>query len=273
MTGERLDQARAVVVLSRFAEDLHFQKTPPDIVILRGSDHVGVARRQDLLNFLLRVADSRIIHGVRRKQPGNASGLAPGKRLQPFKDVNRAVRIVAGRVHVLQSEVVSLALIPAAETQKSHRDDQPGALPGRYTRPSAQYNTERNAGDIGDLAFRRLAGHVAGRNMGNLVSHGAGELILFLSHDDQPGIHKNISAGKRKRVEVVGFDYLEGKRHLRVGIPHQILADTVYIFSNDGVGIELGLPQNFLGKLPAEGNLLFTDSEIQRVIDVANRWR
>ena len=80
---------------------------------------------------------------------------------------------------------------------------------------------------VHDVAARLLAGHVAGRDVRDLMRHHSGQFGFVVGGQDQPRVHVEESAGKRERVQFVGVNDLDGERHLRIGVPHQVLAHAV----------------------------------------------
>ena len=72
-------------------------------------------------------------------------------------------------------------------------------------------------------------------NVRYLMRHHAGQLGLFISRQNQAGIHIEESARQRERVHFIGVDYLDGKRYLGIRIAHQILPYAIDILVHDWV--------------------------------------
>ncbi len=104
--------------------------------------------------------------------------------------------------------------------------------------------------------------------MGNLVSHDARELRLFLSAEDQAAVHIKKAAGQRESVDFVGIDDFDGEGNARIGIAHQVLANAIDVFRNDGVVNELGGALNFLSQLLAEGDFAFERKKVNALANV-----
>ena len=71
--------------------------------------------------------------------------------------------------------------------------------------------------------------------MGNLVGHHAGQLSFVFRGQDQAGVHVEKSAGQGEGVHLIRVDHLNGKRHLRVRVAHDVLAQAVDVLGDDRV--------------------------------------
>ena len=105
--------------------------------------------------------------------------------------------------------------------------------------------------------------------MRDLMRQNARHLALGLGLHQQAGVDENEPAGKSKGVDRVVVHDLELERHLRVGVPNQVLTDAVDVLGNDGVADHLRRPLDFVGIRLAEGDLLFERIEVDLAVDIA----
>ena len=67
------------------------------------------------------------------------------------------------------------------------------------------------------------------------MRHDSGELGFVIGRENQAAINEKESARKSERIYLVAVDDLDRERDLCVGMQNDILADTVYVFGNDGI--------------------------------------
>src|SRR5215469_2878670 len=142
------------------------------LVELAGVDNVLIVRRQHSANFFLRAADAVLVHGMTVKGAGyevRVLALAG----DPLKEIHKGLRIVSGRVFILDTQQVGLTFEIPAELHERHRHGETGDLANRHAyRPAYEYQRYRS--HVPNLRTRRALGGVARGNMGNLVRHHPG---------------------------------------------------------------------------------------------------
>ena len=144
---------------------------------------------------------------------GEGAGLVLFECVQLFKEGDEALRIVAGLVHVLDTEVIGFGFGLAGELEEGEGDGELGNLVGAVRGvASLAHDDERNGGDLGVVALGLLAGGVVGDDVGNLVGHDAGELGFLVAVGDEAGVDVEEAAGKSEGVDLVGIDDLDGER-------------------------------------------------------------
>src|SRR5215470_14740280 len=92
--------------------------------------------------------------------------------LNALKESYVRVGIVAGLVHILQSEEIGLAFVVARKLQKSHGNEEVHSLIDSVASPTiGKHNHRWNRSDLDQVAFGSLLRAVAGANVGNFVGH------------------------------------------------------------------------------------------------------
>ncbi len=175
-----------------------------DDVELGGGDDVFVARRKDRGDFFLRSFDA-----IGRRRMGgenlrDRAGLLLFIGSDFFEEGDEGVRIVAGLVHVLQAEVIGFAFINARELQEGHRDRELHALIDGVASPGVR--DENHRGDHGHLdhvLMGGLLGAVARADVGDFVSHHAGEFGFFVGVENQAAVDVEEAAREREGVDDV----------------------------------------------------------------------
>src|SRR6202048_512209 len=229
-----LGVGEAALVLDAGQAGLH-------VVEFRGGDGVFVAWRQNAGNLLLRVEDA--VRGLRmvREGLGDQAGFPLLERLDLLKEGDEGLRIVAGLVHVLEAEVVSLRLKVAGELEEGHGDGELHRLVDAVAGPAvAGHHDERNGAELGVVHARHLAGGVVGADVGYFMRHHASHLGFLVGIQDEAGVHVEEPAGQRHGVDFVGIDDLDGERNLAIGVLDDVLADAVDVLGYHGVGDEFG---------------------------------
>src|SRR5438270_5062623 len=98
---------------------------------------------------------------------------------------------------------------------------------------------------------------MASRYVRDLVRHYAGELSFFVSRKDKAGVYVEEASRKSKGVYFVRIDYFDRERHLRVGVAHQVLANTIHVFSDHWVLHQLHAGLHLLGIFFAHADFTF----------------
>src|SRR5260370_27852510 len=94
------------------------------------------------------------------------------------------------------------------------------------------------------------------------VGHDSRQFRLLLRAKNQPAIYVKESTWQRKRIDLVGIDHLDRKRHPRIRIAHEVLTDAVYVLRDDRVVDKLRRPLDVLRQLLAKRNFLFQRIEV-----------
>src|SRR5690242_3921448 len=136
---------------------------------------------------------------MRRKEFRHRAGLALLERLNLFEEINKGSRIVAGLVHVLDTEVVRFRFEATGELQERQRHQKPGCLIDAVGRRSTNED-ERQSSQLRDFTACGLTSAVTGRYVSNLVRHDSGEFGFVVRVQNQARIHKEESTRKRERV-------------------------------------------------------------------------
>src|ERR1051326_4489828 len=93
-------------------------------------------------------------------------------RFDLFKKRSQCLRVVAGLVEVLHSEVVGIGFKTSCETEKAHGYCQACDGARGVTNPAADKN-QRNRREVHDLAASVLARRMASSNMRDFMGHHA----------------------------------------------------------------------------------------------------
>ena len=134
----------------------------------------------------------------------------------------------------------------------------------------AAHEDQRNRGKVDQFAFRRVFRTVTRRDVRNFVRHHAGQFGFVVGSENQTAVDVEESAGKRERVDFVGFDDFDREWNLRVGVPDEILADAVDVFVDRRIVDQLDLAFDFRGQLAAHRDLFFERDEVDAaLVDVA----
>ena len=119
------------------------------------------------------------------------------------------------------------------------------------------------------LAAGGLLGAVPRGDVGDFVSHHAGQLSFVIGFQKQAGIDEEEPARQGKCVHFFRIQHLDGEGDLGVGVPHQILAHAVDVLRDDRVVDDLALALHFLGQLFAEGDFFLQRVEVHALADIA----
>ncbi len=234
------------------------------------SDDIFLPRGKNASNFFLGVLDAILGWRMGRKRFADGAGAALFVSLNALEESHVGVRIVAGLVHILQAEEISFAFGVAGKFQESHGNQEVHALVDSVTGPAVGKHDHRgNRGDLDDVALSGLLGAVARGDVGDFVGHDAGEFRLFIGAKNQAAVDVEKSARKREGVDFVGVNDLDGEGNFCVGIAHEILADAIDVFGDDGVVDKFGGAFDFLGELLAETDFVFDGVEINTLTDAA----
>ena len=114
---------------------------------------------------------------------------------------------------------------------------------------------QRNRSHVHQIAAGVLTRRVAGCHVRNFVRHHSGQLRFLVCRQDQSGIDIEKTTRQSEGIDVVGVDYLDCERHLRIGIAHQVLSHPVDVFSHHRVLDQLHRGFDLLGILLAHGDL------------------
>src|SRR5579863_633677 len=128
VAGTGAAEAGLVLVLGVNQAALVFNARQPGlhVIELGGGDGVFVARRKNPGDLLLRVQDAVWSLGMVGEGLGHQAGFAFFKCLHLLKEGNEGLRIIAGTVHVLDTEEVSLGLEVARELEEGQRHGELG---------------------------------------------------------------------------------------------------------------------------------------------------
>src|SRR5262249_2235333 len=108
-------------------------------------------------------------------------------------------------------------------------------------------------------------------NVGNFVSHDAGQFILLVGGHNETGIDVKETARQSKCIDLVGIHNLDCKRNFRVGISNQILSDSIHVFSDDRIVEQLDLTFHFGGELSSKLYFLVNRCEVDAaLVDIAS---
>src|SRR3954449_6395006 len=97
----------------------------PHSRVFRGVDDVLALGRQDSLDLFLGSVDAIRVHRMSRHEAVPDAGLRLPKCLHFLEDTDRPGWIVPGSVHVLDTEIVGLALGAATELQEGRLGSHP----------------------------------------------------------------------------------------------------------------------------------------------------
>src|SRR4051812_27360394 len=89
----------------------------------------------------------------------------------------------------------------------------------------------------------------------NLVRHNARQLRLVIRGENQALINIEKPARKRKSVDLVRINHLDGEGDARVRVQNYVLAYAVDVLRDEGVVYELGLFVYLCGQLATQCNL------------------
>ena len=208
-----------------------------DVVELGGGDHVVGTGGQDGGDLFLRVDDAVGGLGVVGEDLGEGAGLVLFEGVEFFEELDEGLRVVAGLVHVLDAEPVGFGLVHAGELEEAHGDGELGGLVDAVAGPGALgEDDQRDGADLDVVHLGHLTGGVMGADVGGLVGHDAGEFGLFVGGHDEAGVDVEEAAGEGHGVDLVGVDDLDGEGDFAVGVFDDVLADTVDVLNDDGVG-------------------------------------
>src|SRR5947209_6098192 len=230
------------------------------LVEFRGAHNVLLTRRKNGCNLFLRFLNAVGRLRVRCKSFGQSAGLLLLLRLQLFKESHKSVGIITGLVHILQAQVISFCLKATGKLQEGQREANSGKLAGCITGAAAHKN-QRNGENVCELRFGRSTGSMAGGYVGDLMGHHTGQLCLFISSQNQSGVHVEEAARKGESVDFVGIHNFDRERHLSIRVTDQVLADAVYILIHhrvlnhphalfDLLGIFLAHADFFFNRIP-----------------------
>src|SRR3954451_17652078 len=183
----------------------------PNGRVFRGVDDVLALGRQDSLDLFLGSVDAIRVHRMSGHEADPDAGLRLPKCLHFLDDTDRAGRVIPGGVEGLNTKANARALGAATELQEGRLGSHPDATArGVPAESAAEEDAAGSPGNSGDLALGRLAGHVAGGYVGNLVGDRAGQLRLLAGQLDKSRVYKDKSAGEREGVGDVVLHDTEG---------------------------------------------------------------
>ena len=185
-----------------------------------------------------------------RENLGHGAGLVLFQNLNPLKEADIGLRVVAGTVHILHPQIVGLCLELAGKLDEGHRHGQRSRLVGSIAGPAANED-ERYRTQLGVVSTRHAARNMVGANVGCLVGHHPGQLRLLLGVQNQAGINEEEPSRQRKRVDLIRIDDLDRERHLAVGILDDVLPHPLHIFHHHRIGDEPGALLDLFGVHPA----------------------
>src|SRR5262245_55595116 len=90
------------------------------------------------------------------------------------------------------------------------------------------------------------------RDVRNLVRHRTSQLCFIIGSQDQPLVDIEKSAGEGECVDLIAVDDLYSEGNFCIRMEHDILADLVYVVSNDRVFDKLRRTIDFLRELPPD---------------------
>src|SRR6202044_1017879 len=147
----------------------------------------------------------------------------------------------AALVHVLESEPVGFGFEAAGELEEGDGDGELRGLVDAVAGPAALgEDDERDGANLRVVHSGHLTCGMVGADVGCLVGHNAGEFGLFVGGHDEAGVDVEEAAGKGHGVDLVGVDDLDGEGDFAVGVFDDVLADTVDVLDDDGVGDQMG---------------------------------
>ena len=89
------------------------------------------------------------------------------------------------------------------------------------------------------------------------MCHDASQFSFVVGSQDQAGIDIEEASGQRECIDLIRIHHLDSERHKGIGVPHQVLTNTIDEFGNCRIGDEFGGSFDLLGKLLAHLDLLF----------------
>src|SRR6201984_3563478 len=156
--------------------------------------------------------------------------------LNPFEESDVGVRVVPGLVHILKAQEARLALRVATDLQERQRKGDVQAfiesVPGQSSRTEKD---QRNSRELQYLTLGRVLRSMSCSHVRYFMGHDARQLRLLLGAKNQTAIYVKESTRQRERIDLVGIDYLDRKRHAGIRIAHEVLSDAVYVFSDDRI--------------------------------------
>ena len=170
--------------------------------------------------------------------------------------------IVARRVIVFQTQQIGFALGIARELKVGHWHSDRRHFADNVGR-RASNKDQRHRRHVPDLCPRHVLGGMARRHVRDLVRHDPSEFGFVISRQDQSAVHVEETAGQRKGIHFVGVENLDGERHPRIGVAHQVLADAIDVLVDDGISDQPRALLDFVGQLVAQRNLAVDGIEIQ----------
>ena len=128
------------------------------------------------------------------KEPGYRSRFFLVLGFQLLEHCGHRIRIVAGRPHVLNAELVSFFLCATSELQKAHALEKAGAVVQHITEDrTAQQDTGQHP-IIDNLHFSHVFHGVARTNVANFMRHHTGQLSFIVSRENQSLIYEEEAA-------------------------------------------------------------------------------
>src|SRR6266550_132624 len=235
-------------VIAHFAREHDVAEAGLHGIEFGSSDDVLLPGGQNARNLFLRVFDALGRRRMRGENLGDAARAALFIGLDALEESDVGVRVVAGLIHVLESEEIGFTFGVAAELQVGHGDRQVQALINAVAGPAAgSEQNQRDGGELHQFALGGVFRAVTGGHVGNLVGHNAGKLRLFHSVQDQAAVHVEEAAGQCEGVDFVGIDHLDGEGNSRIGIANQVLTNAVDVFGDHWIVNEFRGALDFLG--------------------------
>ena len=152
---------------------------------------------------------------MRVERFGDGARFVLFKTLHLFEEGHKSFRVVAGAVHIFETEIVGLAFEVARELQEGQWDTDLRSLVESIASVAADHD-ERNGAELGIVHAGLFAHGVVRSDVADLVRHYAGQFCFFVSGEDGPAIHVEETAGEGHGVDRIVVDDLDGERNLGV---------------------------------------------------------
>jgi len=182
---------------------------------------------------------------MRSKSAGDKTGFLLILRLELFKHRRHCPRIISRGVHVLNAKFVGFLFCTATELHEDPEQADACSVLINHSRNPAQEYRRTKCGIFQKTCFRLVLDGMTSGNVCDFVSHHAGQLGFIICRQQQTLVYIKESTRQRESVHFVRIYDFNRERNFCVGMQNDILADPIYVFSNDWVFDELGLPINF----------------------------
>jgi len=153
---------------------------------------------------------------MRREEDLDGSGVARARALQHLEQFDHAAAVPSGAPQDLQSHLVGIALVVAAEFQEHAVGDQPcGDLRRARSTGVPENRTEQPQPPVGHDRLRQLIGCMTPGNVRDLVGKDSGDLRFVAGELEHTAVDPHGSARKRERVDLAVISDDEGIGILR----------------------------------------------------------